>query len=471
MKRLALSLLYLGAVLCIASVLLHQLRRAEGELLVTEGRTESVLVCEEGDAPGFGGLRRAPLEAIPFDNPEAIARRVGRTDGLDAVVLPFHVRLDQVELIRERYPSHFITVTGPEGASRLLPHEKAVEDLPGGPARLKEYRPWSGLIHHALGRPMVSLALRRGDGPWVNHTGNAGSFATVDGVAVTVLWQDREAAAKAALPGVASLGRWGVAEGDTVQWFQPIVPGTGVALQDGRQVTLVAYDEKRPAIRVRIRGQETDEVRWYTPDAGDPAGPVRFEHAQLGIAVCGFGVDEAWLRAFRGGEALGDRLLRAGETWDAGAGLQVRLDQALGTAIPIPADEAGVWCAVFGQGDEEFVIREGETKRFENGVTLHFTRDLPPPEVVYHLTVVSPTLEERKQFSLWPGQHARYGQWRFEQGVNTRNALHSAVLKARRVYGPSAYVGAALFLIGAVGLVAVRGGAQAGAASSAARRQ
>lgn len=463
-SRLLLSLLYLATLFAGGALLLGQLRHVEGELFVGEGMTESVLVRESAGRRGLGSLHGMPAEAIPFDTPRVAVRRLDRNGAYDMVKLPFHVRLDAVTVL-ERYPPRDVVQLGDEHA--LSPGDHTTTNA--GEVRFVETRPWAGLLRNPGGQPGVRVAVRSTeDAAWAIGVLDGSDWIRCGDAIVEMKWCAGAAEARAALPTAYTpdaLATWRVRDGNVEHYLAGVTPGTGVTLSDGRDVRLLAFDPDgehdargRPCIRIRVIGGGAPEDQWVP--ANDDADPrIRFRYPTAPgpvIFLRPFGYNEAWARVFTDGTVSGEALLAAGEPWRVGD-VEVRLDEALSTAVLVRADDEAVREALVDVGGETMAVREGASVTLEDGVTLAYRRADVLPDVRYDLTVLSPGMEEIARFSLAPGEHRRHGNWRFAPATSPSNVLHSAVIHGQRTLNrPAAWVGLACFATGTVGLTVVR---------------
>ncbi len=463
-SRLLLALLYLGVLFAGGLLLLGQLRLAEGDLLVAEGATESVLVRESTGRRGFGALHGLPAEAIPFDNPRVALRRLDRNGTYDMVQLPFHVRLNAVEVLKT-HPARDALRVGKD--MELGVGETANTSM--GVLRFVSSRPWTGLLPEPGGQPAVRVSIREtAAGPWETVALAESTWTRCGEAIVQMTWSADEAAARAALPRAydpRTLAEWRVRDGDKEQHFTSLTPGTGLTLSDGSEARLMQFDaagdhdpQGRPCIRLRFTTGDTHEDVWIP--ANDGTDPRVFFRCPTGsgpvVFVRAFGYNEAWVRVFSDGVVSGTRLFAAGEIWRV-AGMELRLDEALAGALIIRAEDKAVYEAVVEVDGERRFLREGASIALDDGTPLVYHRTDVPPEVRLDLTLLSSEMNELGTIRLVPGARRRFGNWQFIQAENTRNVLHSAVIHVCRTLNrPAAWVGLACFVTGAVGLTIAR---------------
>jgi hypothetical protein len=221
-------------------------------------------------------------------------------------------------------------------------------------------RPWAGLLHRPPGLPMMNIAVKPPDANWIENVfverGGAQILTPAIAVFVGVVDTGIEA----------NPSRWGVVEGDRTHWFSSFVPGTGLDLDDGRAVTLLAH---RPSgwIRVRVEagGETTEtlvEANRYPTD-----GQFRYEDPNAVAYKIEINVDENGpstisvvegdLELWTTPWAIGSMLV------DEDSGLSVRIDQDELEALPLFADESPWLEVVLTNLDQVIRIREGEAVR------------------------------------------------------------------------------------------------------------
>lgn len=477
--RRLLPLVYLCVLFGAAGWVYSHIQHFEGIMLVAKGAAEGVVV-----RPSEGGLslataqRNMPAEVISFDNPNLFRRFLGDKEAYDAVETPFHLRLDEIEILEERPPREIVEVMGPGAPVSCEAKPGMRLPLSDSEITVKEVRRWSGLIRNAAGKPMAALSLRRPGERWTEHIFlDAGAWRFVEpGVALLCRWFSSEAEAREKLPNSlegAAGARWGVTEGKKTHWFQSLQPGTGVVLDDETEVTLLQYDEKhagqegvRAALLVELKRASGTEQKWVEVNRHDPSAILRFEDPASAESVVFL---NAWrdgaglMRVFQRGKVSGESLEREGGVWKPGADnrdafpYEIRLDQVMPAAIPVLAAGDPVYEAILQTSTGEIPLREGEMVTW-NKKRFRYRRMDTPPRVRQHFTVIPRGGEKKWSFALGPGESRRVATWLFTQSPEHTDAVHSALLMARRTFGgPVRWAGAVLLLLGAFGFVWWRG--------------
>lgn len=468
-KRLIAALCYLALLFAGIGLIYRHIQLFEGQLLVVKEHAESTVVAAAGGGglPFVGMQRAMPLDVILAENPGALRRYLDDSRAYNAVVLPFRVRVDGVE-VHERFPpAERIEITDGAGSETLSWEDGARVEIAGRAYTMRAVRPWAGLVRHPRGHAVGVVSLREGGDPWRENIFVHAEHWThlEDGAGLYLAWFEDEEAAESALkagrravPG----GRWGVRDRGAVHWFNNFAPGTGLTRSDGAAVELIERAEgpEGPSITVRVtRGGASVQEMTVPPNAGDPVSPVIFEAPEALSRVLllhAWRDGAAWAGWFEEGAPAAR--LRIEETESArvpGTGIQVRLDQLMRGAIAIEGRGDPVYEAVLEDGGGGFLrIREGSGERVGDA-RVRFRREPAPPRVSYALRFLDRAGGEREAV-LAPGGKVRHGDWVFEQAPNVW-AEESALLEARRTLGgPGRLFGMALVALGSAGLVVLR---------------
>lgn len=469
--RLALSLAYLVILFAVAGTIYARMQAFEGEIYLGPGIPESVVVRTGGGAfPALGIERNMPAELIHFDNPSTVAL-MDENQVYDAAQLPFSLRLDAVETIALHPPRAVIAITS-NGDTREWPAEAGVtiETGAGHFVRLLETRPWSGLVRTPHGNPMAMIDVGVPDKGWV-----AGLFVSTEewlyvqgGIGVRLRWFYSEPEARAALPTVVpgiESARWGVREGQRVHWFQSFAPGTGITLDDGAEVTLIATQEDAAGHVERIEVEITrggSAKRHIVPARAEfSTEGLRFENPVL----LPF---QAHLHAWKDGEVialaiyngkLGEpAIVKEGETWRPGSAgsIQLRLDQLMGRAVPLAVEDSEISEALLEIDGGVRNVREGEESALGDAI-LKYRRIPQAPDARHTLSAIYPGGDSPDIYTMGPGETLRIGDWKFSPSSEVPASEGGAVLHARRTLGgPVKMAGAVLFMLGSFGYVIVR---------------
>lgn len=464
--RLLFALFYVGAIFAVGGYLYQRLAAFSGEMPIALGHTEKTVVRPSRPGQVFVGMQRnMPLEVLAFDNPQVARRLLDEDVAYDAMTLPFRLRLEKAEVLREFLPRDMLRVRTPEGSQEIPLLNGGTITLDG-----KEFavtvRRWKGLVRHPKGQAMAAFSLRRPGEAWTEYL-----FVDADNwlhvapdIGLRFRWHMREEEARhaAAAPPLGLLqGRWGVVEGSIVHWSTSFAPGTGHVLRDGTEATLNGFQEQPPRINVEFRREGQKEECALDANARDPEGRLRFEWpAAWGRLI----VADAWreglalVSVYESGERRFAVELKDRATWQPdGFPYEIRLDQVMGGALPVTDEEEPVFEAILRASDEELALRQGEGVPRESA-TLQYRRVPAPPEVRYTLRAIPLGGGDEKTFTLGPGEHERVGDWLFSARED-RASPDLAVLRAERTLGsPVKLLGVALFVIGAFGLVIARFG-------------
>ena len=472
-SRLLLSMLYLGVLLFAGGYVLQWAQSFEGILIVEKGRTEQWTVRTSDEQSGlFSAQRNMPVDVIGFDNPRAATRVLGTKGQFDAAILPFRLKLEDVEVL-ERHPDKEtleVIRTGKTTKATVKPGQSL--SLPEGQVTMIGIEPWRGLIRDGSGEPMAAVSLKSGDDPWspVLFADTKSVIRPLPGLAVSLHWFPEEDAARAPVSEsqvTTRQTRWGIHDIGRTHWFEALTPGTGVTTSDGTQYTLVEVQENSDAALPPVAAIVLQKV------SGGKASPLRIE--ANAAAADSEAILESYndrnivrLHAWRDGTVVvhetnegkpGEvRRLNEGEHTEIQGTtppLQLRLEQVMRTAIPVSGEDARM--LVLQTADDEIRLREGQSVQLKES-RLRFRRMPQPPTVQYTLQVLHKEKEEENQeFVLAPGASKRIGQWRFTHDVEHGDSETIAVLNVKRLPGtPTQYFGLALFILGALGLTVFR---------------
>ncbi len=482
--RLFFALFYLGAVFALGGLVYQRLAAFSGELPLALGRTEKSVVRPSRAGQVFVGMqRRAPLDVIAFDNP-AIARRLLDPDlAYDAMTLPFRLRLEEADVLREYPPRDVLRVRAAEDRREIPLHDGATITFDDQAYRVT-LRRWSGLVRHPKGQPMAAFSLRRRGEPWTEHLFvDAENWLRVaPGIGLRLRWHTDEEAARAAhaaSPESLFEGRWGVVDNGAVgrpattivHWSTSFVPGTGHVLRDGTEATLVEFKSEPPRITVEFAADGKQQRETLDANARDPESRLRFEWPaawQHVVAADAWREGHALVAAYELPKAQPAAAKRfTGEIKDREAWrpdefpYEIRLDQLMGAALPVPETEQPVFEALLESAGETLALRQGENMR-HGDVMLAYRREPTPPEVRCTLRAVPIDGGDEKTFTIGPGERRRQGDWIFAIRPDLA-AADAVVLRAERTLGsPAKLLGMALFIVGAFGLVFARFGRRGG---------
>ncbi|MBI4559522.1 MAG: hypothetical protein HY706_18190 [Candidatus Hydrogenedentes bacterium] len=254
--------------------------------------------------------------------------------------------------------------------------------LGGEPVEVRGIRAWSGLLRDPRGSPMAEVSLRIGDGVWQEHVFlKSGEWMRLmPNFAAYFAWVESRGEAESRIvkdgTGLES-ARWGVVEGEAVNWFDSFAPGTGLELADGSTITLLAFNDAHPtsagptpAIRVSISRDGDAEESWVT--ANDPKShpKVWFEYfARLPVLCRLFAWEDGRvLAAAQSDRYRGDavELVSGSKPTVRAAGYELRLDQVAQGALPVFPDESTAKEIILSLPERELHVREGEAVTWDD---------------------------------------------------------------------------------------------------------
>ncbi len=427
-----------------------------GEICIGVGRDERVALREpETNRVPFSlgrtpVLRNTPLESIPFQTPSVSADNLDDSKKYDALVLPFSIRLKRAMPLGGGKSHDELRITEPEGERTVEIAPGKTVELDGVTYQLEAIRPWSGLIRESSGTPMALIALRKGEEAWTE-----GIFLMADAwrrvepsIGLRLQWSGSEEAANATvdigLPGIES-ARWGVVDGNAMNWFESFAPNDGAELANGTTIHLLRVDEQhagpsspRPAIEVEWTEAGQTRQEWVNANTADNAASVRFEYpARLDtvLLICAISEQRALLAMYDHGKLLGRETIPTGSSWKpAAATFEVRLDQALERAVAVPASETKLFEAVLKSPSGIFRAREGEAAR-QGDALVQLVRRTRPPDVKYELAIIGKDPKHERPLTLGPGDTVRYDNCRLSLASPCAEPLRTAVLHVE--YAPS----------------------------------
>lgn len=479
--RMGLRLAYLTAVFAGGGYFYASLYSMEGVLVLGPGKAERTVAAPAGSGALARMMQPAlPPELLEANNPRVYERALDKNEHFTTARLPFAVTLEAVEVL-EQPPARLVL----ERQDKALGPRLEIAAEPGaevpwgaGHARLREVRPWLGLLRTPNGAPMAAVSLRRGEEAWTRGVFLAdGLWRDVEGETGLLLrWWSNEKDARERFPdplGPLFGARWGAAHGDTLQWFDSLAPGTGATLPDDTEVTLIRAEtdhEGAPAILVSRKPKSgPEEQTWHRAD--DAEGPIRLElpgRFQRHVLLNAWRDGGAFAAVYTEGKRGPVRALKEGEAIPEaeGPGFSLRLDSAMRTGTPSTAAEGpAVMEAVLETPAGELALREGGMLALEDGAQIRFRKVTPPPRVRYTLTIGGEDGPRTETLEL--GQRLHIGNWRLRYMRPTNTHAQIAVLEARRTaFTPGSLMGMLLLAAGCYGFVIVRALARRDAQSS-----
>jgi hypothetical protein len=398
-------------------------------------------------------------DLLLFDTPRSAQGL--RSDRLyDGLILPFTLRLEAVDVVEEHAPRQVLYLEGPDGKRQEVIAPGARLSLGEASLEVESIGPWEGLVRDPRGQAMAAFEL-----PATSATSGRLVFMESGQItilrpdlAVCFLWHGSESEARQALvPSLADVpgARWGVRDGQAIQWFENFIPGSGLVLSDGTPVTLKSAARGEGRITVQIQRSAGRELKEVSANAASPDGLVLYEDpAGTGQVL--------YLHAWREGAALG-RLLRRGEgakDIDVQCGTAseapVLLKQVMGQALAVP--EGSVRAARVRLGENTVVLREGLAETVGE-YRLRYQMEPVPPEARYRIAVLDPEGRVQGEHRIEGAEVFREGAWVFTLSPENPFAPRGVALTAeRRPSGLEQTIGLGLFVLGSFGLVLARFG-------------
>lgn len=461
-KRLLFSCVYLGLLFFVAGTLFYTVVGFKGTLFLQRGVTETLVFRPSEGRLALGAAQRnVPSDLLLLENP-GVARVLRKDQNYDAMVLPFALRLDEVEVLAERPSKHWLEVEGPDVEKRVQIVAGGEVPLPAGSIQVDEIGPWEGLVRTGVGRPMATVRLENPEGASAKLLfleDRQWQFPTQD-LALCFYWHESEAALEAASAhGLAGLNaaRWGVRDGKATQWLASFEQGAGLRLRDGTEVVLEADGRREGWVMLRVtKGAETETHRIHANRA-NPDEPFLLQDpaaAERVLELHAWREDQIVARIL-GPDGAETTELKPGMQWEV-ANVPTPLEpvQVMASAVPIPGGE--VQAAYVHLGGEEVTLREGLMET-AGDYRIRYQREPQPPEARYHFAAVQPDGQPHETFALDATTSARVGAWLFRLSEENPFAPAGIALDAtRRPGGFAQYLGLGLFVAGSFGLVILR---------------
>jgi hypothetical protein len=324
------------------------------------------------------------VRAVPDDDaaPQAAEFR-DRSNGPNSELL--RVELLQIVPYLESPPRDRLSVsTGSiEETHEWIPGSEIA--VAGRIYRVETVRTWKGLLPMTGGAQMVSVTLLRPDAlPIEDILLRTGQRLDIGGdVSLDLrecIGRDDALALIAAAALDVDPGKWGIADGGGVIWFESFIPGTGATLSDGSLIMLESFSPQTMSLVVRKRtafGVDTLRV-----DGPSSAPPLFLEYSRAASPVIGLYVieDGRVLMAVSPPQEIA-----AGETWPFTKGpYTLRLEQAFRSAAPVGAADSPFFEGVLVSGEDRIRVRQGEAVRVGDSL-LRYLREPNNATAAIHL--------------------------------------------------------------------------------------
>ena len=495
--RICNALCIIGLILLIFCYIMHMMLRFNGHMYVPLQVSENVVVRptpqEESVIPTLTPHYKNMMpEDINFNVGDR-ARDFYRVLPYDVVKLPFRLRLQQVDLLKNSMTiyrlvtrplgldsSQMVNAENEKNGTLTIQHEDTFL-LWGKQWTVQEIRPWVGLVHNPGGPAMASVSVSIDDTTWDNIFLHDNTWVIGNGpTALKFDWFDSEAAARTAFPETvpgAESGRWGVHDGAGIHWFQSFVPGTGVTLSDGTEVVLVhfeaAYESNvysGPLILVEVHHAESvynclitpEGLLGYNSASGTDENDVNLpqivmeypgNHTYV-VHIHAWRDATALIKVFHNGEALPVFQLDEHESRTVesdGQKMGVHIEQVYGNALPVDASDGMLWEVRLENNGSQYRLREGDWVMLGDGHAQLVLESTPALTQQTFLAYV-PGKDRFHEIKLSPGESVQYAGWRFKQAPWHEEPLDSALLLVeRRSLGPIWIKAVILLLSGFIG--------------------
>lgn len=453
-KRLLLSCTYLGVMFVAAGTVYHYLQHFSGSVFLLPGASESLAFRPTDGRFRLGVAQRGVAsELLLFDNPGSV-QALRADQNYDGTILPFALRLEKVELLEEKPARHIIQIDGPDEKRQETVAEGTRVSVGDDSIEVESIGPWEGLVRIPQGEPMAALELTEAPGS-LKFLESGRSYILQPDLAVRFSWFGSEEEARASLPAQlddTAGARWGIRDRGSIQWFENFVPGTGLVLQDGAQVTLTQVNRAQGYITVQIiRGPGTETVRVKANEAAPEDHYLYDDPAGTGRVI--------YLHAWRDDRAIARILQRGGPPEDMELGIgtgdaPVVLRQVMAQAVAVPGGK--IRAAQVRLGEHRLALREGLLETVGDYRLLYREEPLPPA-ARYHLEALDANGMPMEKFTLESGQAKRIGAWVIALSPENPFAPRGVALTVdRRPGGFGQLLGLTLFILGSFGLVLAR---------------
>lgn len=456
-KRLFLSCIYLGILFLGAGAAFYSLQSFSGTIFLLPGAGESLVFRPAEDGLRLGVSQRGVArDLLLFDNPRSV-EALRADQNYDGLILPFALRLDKVEVVKENAPRQLLYIEGPGEARQEALAPGTQVTLGDTVLDVASLGPWEGLVRDPQGEPMAMIDVpgATGDAGRPVFLGSGQISIVRPDLAVCFLWHDSEAdARKAFVPSLEAVAgaRWGVREGAAIQWFENFIPGTGAVLRDGTRVTLESAARTEGFITLQVERSAGRELKRVAANDSNAASPFIYEDpAGTGRVL--------YLHAWREDSALG-RLLARGEgpreieMAIGSSGAPVVLRQIMAQALAAPGGK--IHAAHVRIGDRELDLREGLAET-AGDYRLRYQVEPVPPDARYHITALDGKGAAVEAGALEAAGSMRCGAWVFTlAGENPFAPRGVALTAVRRPGGLAQTAGLALFVLGSFGLAIAR---------------
>jgi hypothetical protein len=280
-----------------------------------------------------------------------------------------------------------------EGADSVSYSVRSREEISisGKEFRIGVVRPWVGILSEPEGQPYISISIAPDGVEWAEDMliGVGGEIVFNDFRFRLEVLNDNSVEEFVASHGGENEGRWGVEEGERVHWFDNLLPGAGVELDDGTVYTLLEFREEFespagmvPAIAVQVEYDGVKTRKIITTRTENAA--VRLEYSS-GHEIWFVATEDGSISVF--GEAFGTRVVEIGDTWVLGSGeMMIRVEQYESTGIPVDGEQTSFQEAVLLGDSVRVRVRQGEAIRIGDAL-VRYQRVLNPVDTHYLLSL------------------------------------------------------------------------------------
>ena len=424
------GLILAGLVAAIAGgILAHQPFSVElGQMKIALGQRERAVAAPAGSIPETLSPKNAVIErsvpgsSIRFQDGPTAERWLDPLASYDVAGLPFLVETRAIKMLGDSRSVYHVALDGPDKTQRFAAIPGATFPLKTGKRlAVKAIRPWQGLLRDPAGKPMVSLSVRSAGNEEKRFFVRADESAIAASEAsVYFQWTGSEEEAGEAVrrPATASEARWGIVDGEVVNWFYSFVPGTGLSLRDGASISLFDVTRRDDGAPESIRVQRTQGHMSEILTAGteSSSGTIRLESpppCPVRVEVAAWREGSAIAAIYRLEQLVHTATLHEGEAWTAQDDtVSIRLHRVLSCAVPIGL--SAIDEIVLESEGREWLVREGERIRIDD-VLVQFEKLSDPPRVQYTLGLLDAAGRTLRTLEIPPDGKVSYREWIFSQ--------------------------------------------------------
>ena len=286
-----------------------------------------------------------------------------------------------------------VEFNGLESSFLLVPGETVV--IADQTFVVQSVRPWVGVLPDPEGQPYLSLSLAHDGDDWIENLIIGTSGETSVGQYHLNLEMLNETTPEdfiTAQQDTPRARRWGVLDGDRMQWFDSLDPGSGLETNDGTAYTLLQFRENYdspdgilPAIAVRVTKDDHSENRIITTHTTE--SPIKLDmppsHQIWFLVSPGNSITAV---AKYPEDTILYRPLAMGETWTLdNSEMSLRLEQFASSGLPVTIDQTPFQEAVLKNEQNRLRVRQGEALRFDDAL-IRYDREIDKGKMTFHIS-------------------------------------------------------------------------------------